>query len=44
MTKMSSLSHNLGKMKQDLERALEEADKSRQIAEVGGTIDNIVIL
>ena len=33
MTKMSSLSHNLGEMKQDLEKALEEADRRSQIAE-----------
>ena len=33
MTKMSSLSHNLGEIKQDLEKALEEADRRSQIAE-----------
>ena len=33
MTKMSSLSNNLGKMQKDLEKAFEEADGRRQTAE-----------
>ena len=37
MTKMSSLSNNLGKMQQDLKKALENADGSRQTAEARAT-------
>ena len=37
MTKMSSLSNNLGKIKKDLEKALEEADRRCQAAETRAT-------
>ena len=37
MTKMSSVSYNLGKMQQDLEKALEDADGRRQTAEARAT-------
>ena len=40
MTKMSSLSCNLGKMKQDLEKALEEADGRRETAEAWAIISS----